>query len=499
LISFNTVQKGDYGMTGFNLKESFLSFLSSDRVPIFKRISISAFTESANTVAQSLIPSSISFPSEFLVQAVTYRNEETIVPSKLIRELSLSDRLLPAPTSEDENLEQDTKQYVVRRLEVSEIASKMARAAIATGTLTDPFGVKTNFIALSSSEAGPYILSIQGSFTGSGGETLSFIFHADGAALAGSFNESSFEDNSVEGCILRLQPLSSRSPQVEEAEFSSLKSLNVVANPEEISIISRGEGRVNNEEMLIRVSIIIRFDVITLEIITDTSSEPIFIGSAPRERVNAMLAGGLIPQQEGKIIIVDRESGEEIRQFPVNNRLSGSAWDGEFLWQNVWPDGNLLKVDIRDGGGIVEDISLPNQERLINAITFDGNSILRVACKQNIMLEAGGTFIDIFDKNDNSFTERRERPHIMSGGISSSLNGLYGVVSGIDQTPVSSDTAIILLDKDSGTIKETIIFPKNFFLEDIHHESDTSILLSVTEGLASLSIPKIAVYQLILQ
>jgi len=125
----------------------------------------------------------------------------------------------------------------------------------------------------------------------------------------------------------------------------------------------------------------------------------------------------------------------------------------------------------------------------------------------NIIKAGGDTSLKFFNRSDVSLTnsikdassiKSIKRPHVLSSGFSLGGDGIHEVVLGLDQSPVSSDTAIIFLNSTTGDIQETIFFPRNFFLEDIHHESDTSILLSITEGLATLSNGTTSVYQLVL-
>ena len=38
----------------------------------------------------------------------------------------------------------------------------------------------------------------------------------------------------------------------------------------------------------------------------------------------------------------------------------------------------------------------------------------------------------------------------------------------------------------TGNILETIIFPRNFFIEDVQRDGDGTVLISVTEGLSAI-------------
>jgi hypothetical protein len=476
-------------MAGFDLRASFISLLATERLAR----AVPQRLNQDSPVVHFLSPPRVNFPSEFRVPGVAYTDGEAPLPLQLTRELSLSDRLLPTPGNVKANLTEERTEYVVRKLfDVEAIARAETFVSLPGADNTT-----NRFVTASYTDASEYWLSIQGSLTGPEGNTYSFILECDGAALAGAYSEIAFESEMVDGCLLRLQPLASQSPHIEEAEFDSIRWLGVVADPEAVSVFVAGEARVDGRRTPIHMKVRLGRDVVIVEVNGVKDSQPLLTGSAPRERVNARLAGGLNPPRDGKIVLLDRGSGQEVRRVPVSGRLAGSAWDGEHLWQVLWPEGRVVKIDLRDGGGIVEELSLPGEGR-VNGLTFSGDEAILGACSANIMRQTGDTSLQFFHPDDGSLFKRLPRPHVASSGLTAHPRGIFAVVSGIDQTPVSSDSAILVLDEETGEIKEAILFPRNFFIEDIDRENDDSILLAVTEGLPGMALAS-AIYQLLLR
>lgn len=442
------------------------------------------------SILDSLAPAKVRFNNEFDVQGVIFRSDQLIAPARLIRPLSISDRILPEPVEPNADLAVETTRYSVTKL--FDIRPEVKGEAY--GTIVEQDNAQSEFIATSYSDAAEYSISIQGSITGNDGKTFSLVLETDGAAQLGKYNENSFENDKQDACIFRLQTTDNQSPNIEEASFDSLHSIIVSSDNKLLLVKISGEGKINNQAFPIKIEIKIDSESLVVRIDKDATEESVFVGSAPRERVNIRVSGGLIHQRDGKIIILNRSSGEEIRQIPMTGRLAGLAWDGSHLWQAVFPQGKLLKVDPREGGGIVGELELPDN-KLVNGVTFDGHEMIAGACSANIMAGAGNTFLFTVDSNNGNVGERIPRPHAASSGFTSSPRGIFAVVSGVDQTPVSSDSAIVRLNKDTGHIEETIVLPKHFFIQDIHSENEDSFLLAVAEGLPG-PMQNSAIYQL---
>lgn len=468
-------------MPQFNLNESLSSLLEVVRLAAPPKgravLGITDIADSTSALAtNSFARTTAVFPDNFRVPGVAYEFQQTRVPTQLVRKLNLSNRLLPTPSRESPDLSEQRIEHDVKHMFDID---PMARS-LASGTLKEPNGNSFDFIAVSYTDAAEYWISIQGSLINDKGDTFSFVLEADGAAAAGSYGINGFENSRLDGGLLRLQPLSGKGSQVEETQFTSLHTLDITAHNNTITLRVSGDAQVNSKGTPIRLEVKVTSDTVTVEVLDEETNESVFIGNAPRDRVNVRVIGGLIPPQSGRISVLDRTSGQEVRQVPIHGRVAGAAWDGEYLWQTFWPQGEVYKIDIREGGGVLEKSEL-DIGRMVNGIAFSGDNLIMGTCTANVAAAEGGTALSVLNNPEKHLVKRLPRPHTASSGFCRGPNGILAVVSGIDQTPTSTDSAIVVLNPDNGDIEETVFFPPAFFIHDIDTDYD-GFLLTVSEG-----------------
>jgi hypothetical protein len=126
----------------------------------------------------------------------------------------------------------------------------------------------------------------------------------------------------------------------------------------------------------------------------------------------------------------------------------------------------------------------------------EGNLILS-QCAPSIMPGDARTYLTTIDPESGRELRRVPREHLLSSGITAGPDGLVGVVNGADQTPISSGCSLLLMDRATAEIREAILFPRNFFIQDIAREDERSALVTVTEGLSGFQRPG-SVYQVTL-
>ena len=71
-----------------------------------------------------------------------------------------------------------------------------------------------------------------------------------------------------------------------------------------------------------------------------------------------------------------------------------------------------------------------------------------------------------------------------------------GSINGVDMTPFSADSGLVIMNKATGEIEETIILPRNFFIEDVTSDEEGIVLVSVTEGVSAISARGGSIYEL---
>jgi hypothetical protein len=472
-------------MAGFDVQAAVRPLLTVDRHASFAPESLG---EEAEIVRSVSFPRML-FPAEFTAPSVGYRLGDAIIPTRFVRETALSDRLVPLPVAAEAEVTDESTELPVKKL--FDVPG-MARA-VASGTLEERDGTSKEFVAVSRTDSAEFWISIQGSLTGADGETYACVFEADGAAPKGSHDEDAF-DGVADGSLFRVHAPGDRRPNIEEASFASLNRISAAANPEALTITLSGEALVDGAAADVRAVYRIGRNTVTLEIITGEGESLIFAAAAPRDRVRIQVAGGFVPDDEGFVAVFDRATGEEIRRVPVKGRLVGSAWDGDSLWQVTWPEGQALKIDLREGGGVTGEAT-EAQVRRANGVAFDDDLVVFGVCSANIAEGSGDSVMRQVARDTGELVNQLPRPHAASCGFTTGPAGILAAVGGWDQTPSSPDSAILILNRDTGATERTVIFPRNFYIQDIDQESDNSVLLIVTPGLGGLTDPG-ALYQL---
>jgi hypothetical protein len=368
----------------------------------------------------------------------------------------------------------------------------MARA-VASGTLEEADGTSREFVAVSRTDSAEFWVSIQGSLTGPDGETYATVLEADGAAPKGSHDEAAF-DGVADGSLFRVVPPAGGRPRVEEARFASLDRLAATVDAESVSITLSGDASVDGSTAAISASYRIAANTVTLTITADGAGSPILTAAAPRDRVQVQVAGGFLPDEDGYVAVLDRSTGEEIRRVRVDGRLVGSAWDGTHLWQVTWPDGRAQRIDLREGGGSLGEATESPIPRA-NGVAFDGDHVVVGVCPKNIAEGNGDPVMRQLRREGGELVKEIARPHAASCGFTAGPAGILAAVGGWDQTPSSPDSAIVILNKDTGSTERTVLFPRHFYIQDIDQESEHSVLLVATSGLGGLTQPG-ALYQL---
>lgn len=440
------------------------------------------------------------FATEFTVPRFSFRNGSGPVPLKLASVPALSDRPLPVPADAEVTADGRFEMSLppqARRTDLTVKKVMSARAAhlsIASGTIVNG-SEATEFVALGEPGTREFRISVHGSYASDRGTLYSAAFAGDGSVLPAALDEGNFVAD-CDGSLFRLDE-GPGGTTLSEAEFGSLRRIEFTREADFERAVLVGSLRLGEEgePFAARVEFAHGPTRSTLSVVDTDNSEQRVLGVAPSERVEFRLIGGLdaAPPTPGAVVLYERGSWRELRSFAVDGALAGLGWDGSFLWQARWPAGEMVRIDPDAADGAPTVVPGPPGGK-VAGVAFDGSVLLLGVCASDILRGSGDTYLAEYDPASAAEVGRIRREHSMSSGISIGPEGLVGAVDGADQTPISADSALLLVDRETGNIMDVVIFPRNFFIEDVDQASATSAFVTVTEGLSGFKRPG-AVYE----
>jgi hypothetical protein len=444
------------------------------------------------------------FVEQFTARRIAFLDDSGPVPLRMVLVPELNENPLPIPahatfTSATEidtptPVAAERSPVTVRKV----FGAPSAQTSIARGLLTEGENRSTrDFVAVGESGTTAYWIDIQGEFTRPDGCVHTASFAGDGGIPPEALSASEFSAQ-LDGSVFRLHGDEERT-RVSEVGFGSLTRLHLARTPEgETTVAAEGELRAAESVIPARVLFTCGAARSTLKVTDTASGQTIFTGAAPVERVAFKVLGGLDgpPVGEGAVVLYDRWTWEELRRFPLDGRLSGLTWDGRHLWQARWPSGDLARIDPNASDGDITIVPGPSGGQVAGVASDEGNLILS-QCAPSIMPGDGQTYLTTIDPESGRELRRIPRVHLLSSGITAGPDGLVGVANGADQTPISSGCSLLLMDRATAEIREAVLFPRNFFIQDIAREDERSALVTVTEGLSGFQRPS-SVYQVTL-
>lgn len=459
-------------------------FAQSDRVPVTGQ------PRARRLMRQSRETSEFRFASSFDVESIRYRTAEGAVAHTALRRFpGLNDRLLPVPAGLHISfsgallggpaLSLQKGQFRLTRI----IDRTALHVALAAGRFDESLE-RRRFLALAAPNAQDFSMHITASITTAIGITYALLFAADGGILPEGRNATGFTAG-LEGSVFELVPVGGASATRMSAPFAVLDRIRFSEAEESATIELAGTLSAGETPIEASVVMTLTFSAFTVSVYDAANGLALFEASSPIERTSVVLRGIDAPESGGStgtITVLERESLSELMRFPVSGRISGLAWDGRFLLQALWPSGDLLKFDPTRPDAAPEILRGLNGGN-IAGLAADGSVLVMGACKADILRSAGGTTLSFVDRTTGEERHRCERPHAVGSGICHFEGELLGSVNGTDMTPFTSDSGLVVMDKTTGRIIETIVLPRGFFVEDVAADDEGTVLVSVTEGL----------------
>lgn len=462
--------------------------------------SVSVDIDEEDAAARANAAPGDEFAAEFTVPKFSFRNGSGPVPLQLASVPALSDRPLPAPAeteiAADGGFEASTSLRAERvDLSVKKLMSaRVPHLTVTSGTLKDNSG-STEFLALGEPGTREFRVDVQGSYASGHGTLYSVAFAGDGSVLPAALGDSGFVAD-CDGSLFRLDE-GADGIALSESEFGSLRRIEVTREHDLERVVLEGSLRSGaaGASFVARVELMHGPARSTIRVIDTDTGEELVLGAAPSERVEFRQIGGLdsLPPTAGAVVLYERGSWREIRSFPVDGAIAGLGWDGTFLWQAQWPSGELVRINPEAEDGEPTVVPGPPGGK-VAGVAADGSVLMLGVCSSNILSSSDDTRLSEFDPASGSEVRSLPREHAMSSGIAVGPAGLLGAVNGADQTPISAASGLLLIDRETGKILEIVIFPRNFFIEDVDQASATSAFVTVTEGLSAFSRPG-AVYE----
>jgi hypothetical protein len=433
----------------------------------------------------------MQFKDTFEVESVRYRTAGGETANASLRRLpGLSDRLLPVPevahvSASGALLDSPDLSVDKGRFQLSKTWDSIpAHASLAAGRLSDSMANR-RFIAIGAPDAQEFSLHLTASLTTSAGTMCLFFFAGDGGIFPAGFGGDGFVAG-LDGSLFEIAPVGGSGMRI-RGRFGDLTRVRFSHRGDLTKIDLSGSLSLEQTPKPCLVQVNIGTDVLSVGVIDTTSGLTLFEGSCPIERASVAILG--TQQQDkasgtGSIGLFDRDTREELRRFPISGRITGLAWDGRHLWQALWPSGDLLKIDPSMEDGAPQLLQGWNDGMVAGLVV--GDEVVMGVCKANILDAAGGTTLSFVDRVTGEERHRCERPHAVSSGMSAFEGALVGAINGVDLTPFSADSGLVIMNKATGQIEETIILPRNFFIEDVTSDEEGIVLVSVTEGVSAI-------------
>ncbi|MDG3008354.1 hypothetical protein [Paludisphaera mucosa] len=205
----------------------------------------------------------------------------------------------------------------------------------------------------------------------------------------------------------------------------------------------------------------------------------LILGTGMGEAGRAGLATGGIPVRttdvDGTIQLFDPSDGSLLEVLPLKGQKGGAVADGSDVWQIVYDEAKLYRLDANAGGGVEGSIPLPAGRW--GGIALNGQEFWL----QGVRAGRQDYSIVRIRKSDGVILSEMAASPLING--LAWVNGrLYASLNGQELSPPTSDSAIVTLDPTTGESTSRFNLPAGSYPHDLEPDGQGGLLVLVSEG-----------------